>query len=95
MVPRPVLICPANKNFLFAEDFKKKNGKIVKRFLSCPIASGNELCSELMENNKHYYEMVKSGEPIKPFFDLELERDDMNGDNVDDMRYKILNFILN
>ena len=45
----------ATKNFLFAEDFEKDNGKIVKRFLSCPLTSGNELCDELMTNNKHYY----------------------------------------
>jgi hypothetical protein len=65
-----------SQNIIFASDVISGQ-KFGKKFSFIPIAQKRVLCQSLESDNTNLYEVLSTGTPVKLYFDLEMEGDEL------------------
>ena len=72
-----------DKQILLAQQYKAKNDKLVFRYRF--IDNDNKTINKLFKDNNNYFETFESRFNVKPYFDLEIEREDITKEDCDNI----------
>ena len=79
-------------NFLQLAKDRDETGKKSYHYLPC---NGVEKIKELLKTNTHLYELLPPDVPVKPYFDLEIERDGITSHECEDLLREFINIVTN
>ena len=64
-----------------------------KYFLKIPITEIDEILPDLLSRNTNLYEILPPNLPVKPYFDLELEREGLTTEDCYDKLHLFINCV--